>query len=840
MHTTAHPDDEHGGVIARLSRGDGARLALLTLNRGEAGDNAIGSELFEGLGLVRTEELLVADRYYGVDDQYFATMIDYGYSKRLDEALGKWGKENVQRDVVRAIRLNRPFVLISRFQGTPRDGHGQHMAAGLVTQEAFKLAGDPAAFPEQIKEGLRPWQPMKVYIGGLRENEDWTLAVDAGEYSPWLGETYQGLARRGLSFQRSQTSGRVGQSRGPAFEYYRRVGGTVIAPDKEKGFFDGIDTTLPGLYKALGRPAPAGAAEALAAIDREVTSALAAFRIDDPAASVPALARGLAATRRAIAQSASEPDAVFVLKVKERQFADALDSALGIDFAAVAQPWASPIRAGPTRTTSLLPPWRPPRRARPSRCARSSRTAATGSSRRWRSRSSLVPVSEWRRAPPPWPRSTRARPAASASRCGSRTMRRSPPGPTSGGLRSRKRATRSAIRARSTGPPPSLPSWPSPATRSKVSSWRCGGWWCAGRRACPTATRSASCAWCALAVPLTPAAAIIPRGLKDKRLDLAVELLNNREGDVTGQLGLDLPAGWTAEPARHDFRFAHSGERRVYHFGVSVPALESRDYTVTAVARAGGKEFRDGYEALEHRDLETRYLYRRAASDRARGGCRSPGRPSGGLRDGGGRPGPGRGLAQPGVQVTLLGETELATGKLSLFDAIMTGTRAYAVREDLKTWNQRLLDYVKDGGNLIVLYNTQEFVPDKYAPFPARPPPEAEEVSEEDSPVEILAGAHPAFNWPNRITPRDFEGWVEQRGSKFFTTWDPAYTAMIATHDTGQEPQRGGWCGRSTARATTRTSPTRSTASSPYGVPGAYRLLANLLCLNKTAGPAAR
>ena len=107
MHTTAHPDDEHGGVLARLSRGEGARLALLTLNRGEGGDNAIGSELFEGLGLIRTEELLVADRYYGVDDQYFATMIDYGYSKRLDEALDKWGKENVQRDVVRAIRVNR-------------------------------------------------------------------------------------------------------------------------------------------------------------------------------------------------------------------------------------------------------------------------------------------------------------------------------------------------------------------------------------------------------------------------------------------------------------------------------------------------------------------------------------------------------------------------------------------------------------------------------------------------------------------------------------------------------------------------------------------------------------
>ena len=138
MHTTAHPDDEHGGVLALLSRGQGARLALLTLNRGESGDNAIGSELFDAVGLIRTEELLVADRYYGVDRQYFTTMIDYGFSKRLDETLGKWGRENVLRDVVRVIRTERPLVLIARFQGNERDGHGNHQTAGLITQEAFK------------------------------------------------------------------------------------------------------------------------------------------------------------------------------------------------------------------------------------------------------------------------------------------------------------------------------------------------------------------------------------------------------------------------------------------------------------------------------------------------------------------------------------------------------------------------------------------------------------------------------------------------------------------------------------------------------------------------------
>ena len=227
MHTTAHPDDEHGGVLSQLSRGQGARLSLLTLNRGEAGDNSIGSELFDGLGLIRTEELIDAGRYYGLDDQYFSTVADYGFSKTMDEALGKWGKENVLRDVVRVIRMNRPFVLISRFQGTTRDGHGNHQTAGIITQEAFKAAGDPKMFPEQIAQGLRPWQPMKVYIGGQRENEEWTIRVDPGAYSPWLGESYNNFSRIGLSFQRSQNSGRLQLSRGPQYGYYKRVGSTV-------------------------------------------------------------------------------------------------------------------------------------------------------------------------------------------------------------------------------------------------------------------------------------------------------------------------------------------------------------------------------------------------------------------------------------------------------------------------------------------------------------------------------------------------------------------------------------------------------------------------------------
>jgi hypothetical protein len=199
------------------------------------------------------------------------------------------------------------------------------------------------------------------------------------------------------------------------------------------------------------------------------------------------------------------------------------------------------------------------------------------------------------------------------------------------------------------------------------------------------------------------------------------------------------------------------------------------------------------------------------------------------------------GLAQIGAAVQLLNERDLATRDLSVFDTIMTGTRAYAVRDDLKTYNRRLLEYVKGGGNLIVLYNTQEFVPELYAPYPGTLPSSAEEVSEEDSPVRILAPADRVLNMPNRITPADFNNWVEQRGSKFWATWDARYTPLIATWDKGQEPQKGGWLHTTYGKGHYTYFAYAFHRQLPYGVPGAYRLLANLLSLNQgVAGPAGK
>src|SRR5262245_6681712 len=243
LHTTAHPDDEDGALLAWLSRGRGVRTGLLTLNRGEGGANAVGPELYDALGLLRTEELLAAGRYYGVN-QMFTRVTDFGFSKRMDETLERWGREVVLEDVVRAVRTYRPDIIVSRFHGKQRDGHGNHQAAGLMSLEAFKAAADPKMFPEQLKEGLRPWQVKKLYLSVRESEPSATLKIDVGAYDPLLGRSYREIARQGLSYQRSQGSGQVRPPLGSSLTGVRLVESAVPKIENEKSLFDGLDSTI--------------------------------------------------------------------------------------------------------------------------------------------------------------------------------------------------------------------------------------------------------------------------------------------------------------------------------------------------------------------------------------------------------------------------------------------------------------------------------------------------------------------------------------------------------------------------------------------------------------------
>ncbi len=826
LHTTAHPDDEHAGLLTYLSRGMGVRTALLTLNRGEAGANAIGPELFDALGLIRTEELRLSDRYYGLDDQYFSGALDYGYSKTLEESMRSWDRDLVLGEMVRVIRLNRPLAVISRFHGSVRDGHGNHQAVGGLTPEAVAAAGDPARYPEQIvEEGLRPWVTPKLYRGGVRAGEPWHVELDVGAHSPWLGDTYQNFGSFGLSLQRSQTSGRSRSRLGPVPYYYELLG---TGPEvKEASFFDGLDTSLSGVFTITGESAPKGAALALTSAQLHVDQAFMNLNMLRPESVAPHLVAGLGAVRSALAMLPAGSDVAFMLRIKERQFIDAVSAALGISCTAMAvapgteegtSPWSAPAVMGPVVRGQAF--------RVDVGCTISSKVPATGL------RASLedhtgASMEAWALAA----HAPELEPYFLAS------FDVQVPGDATFSkpyfFRNSVRENHYQFRDLTWRHLPSRP-----AALEAVITCDVLGQEIMIR--VPIQTREANLPYGyvmrklqvvpALAVSVTPRQRVIVAEPGGSTFDVSVDVMSNYSGDISGGLHLALPDEWASIPDMHELTFSQAGQRQGYNFQVTVPSLGQEEHLIRAVATAMGEEFTDGYEIIRHSHMETRYLYRPAevqvsglevaiAPDLNVGYIMGVGDdvPSG--------------IEQLGATVSLLSAADLAGADLSAFDAIVIGTRAYAVRQDLLTYNRRLLEYAHSGGNLVVLYQTQEFVPNEMAPFPALLPRGAEEVSEEDAPVTILAPEAQVFLGPNRITAADFDGWVEQRGSKFFTEWDATYSPLVEMHDTNQAPQAGVLLTAAYGAGHYTYAALAIHRQLPYSVAGAYRLFANLLSL---------
>jgi len=825
LHTTAHPDDEHGGVLTMLSRGLGARTALLTLNRGEAGDNAIGSELFDALGLIRTDELARAGQYYGLDEQYFTQVADYGFSKRLDEALTEWDREQLLRDMVRAIRRFRPLVVVSRWQGSTRDGHGQHQAAGAITPPAVAAAADSTRFPELAAEQLRPWRVRKLYLGGARETEPWHVRVETGLYDPVLGDSYSNVGRAGLSLQRSQTSGRLNLTSGAAPVFYTRVDGGATA-EKESSLFDGLDTSLAGAYRLLGLTAPAGAVERLAAIGREARAARDAFSWTDPSTAVPALTRGLAAVRRARAVL-GQPDIADLLDVKEQQFVDALVAALGLQVSATAQPAGLSDPTGPF--AAFAPP--PTLDAVTPGQATDVQVLVAARGRRSVTVSSAVihgPVNlrviverAAGTVSAGQPLSARAGiivpPDAAAMRpCFSR-----------GSIGETRYTVLDATVLGRAFAPPAFTTAVELAVEGTPIQIRV-----------PVMRREAQLPYGyvmrelevlpVVGLTMTPAVLVVPTDGKPHTIDVQVDAVTYATIGAKGDVRLEVPQGWTTTPGSQGFALTAAGARDRLTFRVTTPPVASGHHRIQAVASIVGRTYSTGYQVIRHRDLPLRYLVPEATAIvsamevAVRPGVRV------GYVMGVGDEVPAA-ITQLGASVTLLDRDALATGDLARFDVIVTGTRAYAVRDDLRAHNRRLLDWVRGGGRMVVLYNTPEFEPAEYAPYDASLPGNAEEVSEQTAAVEILAPAHAFFSTPNTITSADFDGWIEQRGSKFFATWDARYTALASSHDQGQAPQRGGWLTTNYGKGRWTYMAYALHRQVPYGVPGAYRILANLI-----------
>jgi LmbE family N-acetylglucosaminyl deacetylase len=911
MMITAHPDDEDGGLIAYEARGVGARVALFTLTRGEGGQNAMSAAENDALGLIRTHELLRAGSWYGNvnefsggvpldaasaedEGQYWGTVADYGFSKTLDEALSQWGHERVLYDAVRAVRLYRPLVVTSVFAGAVTDGHGQHQVAGLLAQEVFKAAADPKMFPDQIAAGLQPWQPMKVYERvpsffispkGMFDyatsqwapvrfrnyvDNTWiegTPSVDVqvpeGTRDPVMGETYVQMAREGLGQQKSQHEGPVVPLAGPATVAYHRYAAALPngaqPAAQEQSFFDGIDTSLPGMAVLAHGGAPF-LRPALVRLRDLITEAALNYIPAQPEKTADRLAEGAKATAALLQQvegsglsAEDKANLGHELRIKLAQFNAALVDALGIQAFALTSPSRSEGDApyqrsqGRGQSADSLP-------LTPEETAA---VVTPGESFRVRVHVAMTAEVELNRVSletPPG--SSQTSPSDSQTSPGDspeqpwRIARIASPGLENLGSRSgdvlfsvtvpQGAAATSAYFTRSSVEQPYYdildPRWRNlsfaPYPLSAVAEFTYHGVPIRVAQGVETMQRVLGLGAVYAPVLVAPAvsvdmqqhAGVAP--LSGVDFTLPVRVRGNSAEESDGNLRLDLPAGWSATPASAEFRLK-SGQEQTVPFKVHPAGLSTSQYTLKAVAQSGNYSYDSSYDLAGYSGLPP-YPLSHPAVDMVRGvDVKVAANLNVGYVMGTGDDVP-QALEELGVHPHLLSREDLLSGDLSHYDAIVLGIRAYSARPELPAATARLLQYVHNGGALITQYESGEWDHD-YAPFPYVLGRNPEKVVDERAPVTLLDPNHPLFTFPNHITAADFDGWVEERGHSFLQSWSLHYTALTETHDPGQAPQRGGLLYARYGKGIYVYAAYALYRQTPEGVPGAFRILANLV-----------
>jgi LmbE family N-acetylglucosaminyl deacetylase len=839
---TAHPDDEDGGMLAYESRGLGARATLLTLNRGEGGANVMSADYFDALGLVRTMELLSAGRYYGVD-QYWTRVVDYGFSKTKAESISRWTHDRVLADVVRVIRIVRPLVITSVFVGGLSDGHGNHQTAGAMAQEAFKAAGDPNMFPEQIRAGLRPWTPLKDYArapGGRRGGEaiSANVTVPQGDYDAVLGRSYVQIAREGLGVQKTQNGGPAVPRPGQLTSAYHRYGSNIPASEKEESFFDGIDVSLGGIANLAKGGDTVFLRKGLEEINRSVQEAVAKFSASHPEQVAPPLASGLTRTLQlldAIEKSSLPADAKYdvrhELEIKRAQFNQALAEALGLSISAAVAPLEEP---DPRAAAFMMGD------------PETMRVAIPGQTFGVRVHTaSQVPVKLDRLTVEPYrqKQTWRITPQGNLP-SGDLAVNR----PMEGRFSVTAPADASFTRPYFSRPDieqsyydisdetflnDPLPPYPLAAWADftyKGTAIRIGQYVQTMKRVTGLGSvYEPLVVGPAIGIAISPRAGVVP--LDAKSFPVSVVVHSNVKGPATGSVRLEVPAGWSVQPATGQFTAKADGEDQTLMFTVKPSSLAQSSYRVTAVADYGGRQYREGYDITGYPGVRPYFLYRASTYKTNGVDVKIAPELKVGYIMGTGDEVPAA-LEHLGVHVTSLSPGDVTSGDLLKYDVILLGVRTYAARDELRAANNRLLEYVKNGGVMIVQYNTPEFDHD-YGPYPYSMGRNPEEVTDEDSKVNILNPSHPVFSWPNRITEKDFAGWVEERGSKWMRSWDPQYEALLETHDEGQEPQKGGLLYAKYGKGIYIYNAYAFYRQLPEGVPGAYRIFANLLSLAK-------
>jgi LmbE family N-acetylglucosaminyl deacetylase len=840
IHTTAHPDDEDSGMLTLESRGLGATVLLLTLNRGEGGQNKTGGELLDALGVLRTLELLAADGYYGAE-QRFSRVADFGFSKSAEETFQQWhGHDTALGDMVRVIRTFRPDVLVSRFQGAPRDGHGHHQASGILSREAFRAAADPTRFPDQLKEGLDPWQALKLYMDGVKPNEDYSVRLDTGRYDPALGCSYLEFALEGYRHHLSQGSGGIGVSPGRQYSYYKRLEPALRNGGHESSFFDGIDTTLPGLAARMG-PEEAKTPflrPALVEMDKCAAQAASVFVPDDPGRVAGPLLTGLKVARDIVTRLETAPlshltkaDLLNRLNDKVRQFEKAANLALGADLEASVD--VPSRRQGedtgfpdPQQTFSMAVPGQT-FTVTASFQNRSTRTISVDeigldAPKGWTARTLK---NDLRKLEPGDWASTQFSVTVPADAAYTRPYwhRTDPAAETVFAIDSPEYLTLPF-------PPPPVMAFALYSTnglaglvRSVVNVKYIDPLYGQEQRPLPVGPP--------ISIELQPAHRIIATG-SQAAAEVNVGVRNNRTVQpgipLSAKVQLQAPPGWTVEPASIQAMLSREGEFNSYTFKVTPGRVSEGRFELRAVAELEGKKYAEGVAVVSRHDLGSFYYYHQATERISSVDVIVPPGLRVGYIMGAGDDIP-EALKQLGIAVEVIGAQELATGDLSRFDTILVGIRAYDVRRDVRDNNKRLLEYVSRGGTLLVQYNqsVSTFNAGGYAPYPATA--STLRVTVEEAPVTILEPKDSLFLYPNRITARDFDGWVQERGVYFMEKWDSHFTPLLASNDPGEKPLAGGMLRANYGKGTYIYTGYAFFRQLPAGVPGAIRLFVNLL-----------
>jgi LmbE family N-acetylglucosaminyl deacetylase len=785
MQATAHPDDENNALHVYLNRGQGVRTILATATRGDGGQNEIGSELNDPLAVLRTGELEAMHRF-DATEQYFTRAIDFGYSFSVEETMEKWGRDEIISDYVRLIRMTRPDVVIG-MNPIGTGGGLHHQASGLLSREAFKAAGDPTRYPEQIRDGLVPWQPRKYYYpaggpgggrgqpaapaaGPLPLGAQKAAAFDVSAFDPLLGRTFVEIGTEERGMHKSQAmAGLLALPSGRALQRYLLVDSSVppaATPEEEPSLFAGIDTTIPGLASLVNGALPPALVSALRTIADHVSAAQKQFDAAGPFAAAPSLLAGLNAVRTLRQQLATlglAAEARFNidarLKTKEDQFTEAALLAHG-------------LRIEVLSDDGVVVPGQDVR----------------------------VSVTMGDRGRPVTVSSVALDGFATPAKC--------PSGPVEVGAVYRcDAATQIPANARITKPywkpipktgryefepdaPFGLPFRPTPFRASftltaggtelrfeRPVEFRYEGQQLEGEKRMELAVVPR------LALRVTPTIAIVPAGrgaTAAVNREVRVTVANHAKGATTGQVRMDAPSGWTVTPPVQPVNFTREDEAQTVRFALR-PAAKTPmgQYIVKSVASVGAQSFDTGFQTVEYPHIRRRQLEIPASVAVKVMDVRLAPSLTIGYVMGTGDDVPAalRGL---GATVQLLDGDELAWGDLSRYDALFIGVRAYDSRDDLRANNKRVLDYASAGGTVVVQYNRGNGWT-QYAPFPAGF--SSTRVTDENGEVQVLASDDPVFHFPNEIGAGTWRNWVQERGTYFIVPGDERYTDLIQIHE---------------------------------------------------------